>query len=674
MTSYAAVDVDLSAAAAIDCILHVDFETCCEANLRRVGADVYSRDPSLVITVIAWAFDDGPVESVTCPETLPPALERHLLAGGKFAAWNASFEWAILTNHYGLDLKPDQAICCQQKALHSGLPAALGDAGPAIGANIVKDQTAHKLMMQLSKPRKNRGRPPSYWHLDEPTKLAALRVYCEGDVESERGIGKLIVPLPPTEARISELDRAANERGVRIDLELVAALKALAKTEIKVLDAECAELTNNAVTSPGTQTAKLMAWFKTRGVEIQSLSKQSVSDALEVTEELELVGWADPVSKRVLEIRAEVAKSSLKKLDAMERCVGPDERVRGQLAYYGAFRTGRFAGRLIQPQNFPRPSIKAIGSFIIHALDGPDADWVRLAYGRPLDAIASSLRGCLIPDEGKTFVVYDLSQIEARVVAWLAGQTDILRVFEAGQDVYTHAAAKIGSTNRQLGKVITLACAYQMGPSRFQETAASPQYNLPMKAEEAEFAVRSWRESNPKIVDFWWAADRTVKDLLAAFTGHTISAPINAKVSTTISRARNGHALLTLLLPSGRRLYYRRVRLVPNPAMGRDEIVYSGVDPITKRWGDVRTYGGKLVENITQSVARDVIVEAALRVDDLKLGDLVLSVHDELVFEVPIEKAEARSKAIGVEIDRRPAWALDLPVASNGGVTRRYGK
>ena len=358
----------------------------------------------------------------------------------------------------------------------------------------------------------------------------------------------------------------------------------------------------------------------------------------------------------------------------MERCVGPDERVRGQLAYYGAFRTGRFAGRLIQPQNFPRPSIKTIASFIAHALEpgGPDADWVRLAYGRPLEAIASSLRGCLIPGEGKAFVVYDLSQIEARVVAWLAGQSDILRVFARGEDVYVHAAAKVGSVNRQLGKVLTLACGYQMGPGRFQETAASPAYKLPLTADEAETAVRSWRESNPKIVDFWWAADRTVKELLSAFTGHTLNAPINDKVSAAVSRARNGHALLTLLLPSGRRLYYRHARLMPGPT--RPEIVYSGVDPITKRWGDVRTYGGKIVENITQSVARDCIIEAALRIDDLKLGDLVLSVHDELVFEVPVDEAETRSKAIAVEIDRRPGWALDLPVASSGGVTGRYGK
>ena len=229
-------------------ILHLDLETCNEASLRSVGADVYARHPSLIVTVLAWAFDDGPVESVTCPAALPLKVEAHLLSGGRFAAWNAAFEWAILVNHYGLKLKPDQAVCCQQKALHSGLPAALEDAGPAIGSVVLKDATAHRLMLQLSKPRKPKT-GQSLWHVDEPAKLKALEDYCERDVGAERGIGKLIAALPPTEARISQLDRAANERGVRIDLELVRALKALAKTEIAALNSECAELTGGAVSS-----------------------------------------------------------------------------------------------------------------------------------------------------------------------------------------------------------------------------------------------------------------------------------------------------------------------------------------------------------------------------------------------------------------------------------------
>ena len=484
-------------------VLHVDFETCCSADLRRCGADVYARDPSLIVTVLAWAFDDEPVQSVTLPGRLPLLVEDHLRRGGRFSAWNAAFEWAILTNHYGLALKPEQAICTMQAALHSGLPAALGDAGPAIGARITKDATAHRLMMQLSKPRKAGG----YWHDDE-ARLEALQRYCERDVEAERGISKLIAPLPPQEAAVSALDRAANQRGIRIDLELVAALKELAITEIKALNRECRELTRGAVTSPGTQTARLTGWLTAQGVDVPDLGKEAVSGLL--------CGSWSPLAQRVLEIRQEVARSSLKKLDAMERCAGPDDRVRGQLAYYGAFRTGRWAGRLVQPQNMPRPAIRDVGAFIRHALSGPDADWVRMQWGPPLQATASALRGCLIPGPGKAFVVYDLSQIEARVVAWLAGQHDVLQTFARGEDVYTlRRGQAIGSTSRQLGKTTVLGLGFQMGAAKFVDTAAKA--GLMLTLDEAQANVSAWRETNPRIVELWWAADREVKDALQAF-------------------------------------------------------------------------------------------------------------------------------------------------------------
>lgn len=639
-------------------VLHLDAETCNAADLRRIGADVYARDLSLIVTVLAWAFDDEPVQSVTLPNRLPLLVEDHLRNGGRFKAWNAAFEGAILANHYGLPLEPEQAICTRQAALHSGLPAALADAGPAIGARIVKDATAHRLMMQLAKPRKAGG----YWHDDE-AKLEALRRYCERDVESERGISRLIAPLPPQEARVAALDRAANERGVRIDLELVAALKELAVTEIKTLNAECADLTHGAVTSPGTQTARLLAWLQAQGVETPDLGKEAVSGLL--------CGSWSRSAQRVLEIRQEVARSSVKKLDAMARCAGPDDRVRGQLSYYGAFRTGRWAGRLIQPQNLPRPAIKDVGSFIRHALTGPDADWVRQAWGPPLQAIASSLRGCLIPGPDKAFVVYDLAQIEARVVAWLAGQYDILAVFARGEDVYSYTQERLRLASRQAGKTTVLGLGFQMGAVKFVDTAAKA--GLTLTLEQSQTIVNRWREANPRIVELWWAADRAVKALLQNFKGATTTRAINGKLSATVGLARNKRPLLTLMLPSGRRLYYRSARLEPG-LKGRPEIVYDGVDAITKRWGPVRTYGGKLVENLVQATARDVIVEAALRIDRLELGELVLSVHDELLFEVPLGEAESRARAIGIEIDRRPDWAADLPVASEGAATLRYGK
>jgi DNA polymerase len=359
--------------------------------------------------------------------------------------------------------------------------------------------------------------------------------------------------------------------------------------------------------------------------------------------------------------------------------MGPGDRVRGQLAYYGAFRTGRFAGRLIQPQNFPRAAFKTMRLLMRYLVLAAhvDVDFIRLCWGNPLDAVASALRGCLIPAVGKVFIVRDLSQIEARVIAWLAGQQDILDVFAAGKDVYTYTQILLGLRSRQEGKVVVLGLGFGMGPGRFQENAASN--GLKFTAEECEHIVKEWRAANPKIVQFWWDLDNAAKNVIGdwhAHPAHPVTIRwVGKKIELQTSRARNGSCLLTILLPSGRRLYYRNARLEQDPdnAM-RVQIVYSGVDTYTKKWTDVRTYGAKLAENITQAVARDVIVEAALRVDAQNLGKLVLSVHDELLFEVDELDAQACEGFISVEINARPNWAPDLPVASEGGILRRYGK
>ena len=663
-------------------VLHLDFETCSRLDLKRVGADVYSRDPDLIVTVIAWAFDAGAVQSTTNVQKLPTSVLAHLFNGGEFRAWNAGFEWAILTNHFGLRLATHQAVDVMQAALHSGLPASLEDAGPAIGAPQHKDATARRLMLQLSKPRKNRGGPDSYWHVDELTKLDALEVYCRQDVEAERAIDGMIADLPPMERAISIMDRQANDRGVKLDLKFVTALKALALDETAKLNRECEGLTQGAVTSPGTQTARLLAWLNSRlPVPLLDVGKESVTSALREYDEN-----SSSIPKRVLEIRQEIAKSSLKKLDAMLRCAGPGDRVRGQLAYYGAFRTGRFAGRLIQPQNFPRATIKDVNSFTRYMLrtKTPDADFVRCVWGKPLDAIATALRGCLIPAQGKTFVVRDLSQIEARVIAWLAGQDDLLTVFEGGTDVYVYMQHKLGLPSRQAAKAATLGLGFGMGPKHFVDYAAT--MNVIVTAQESEAMVRDWRAANDRIQSFWYRLDDMAKECLRDWDkikryDKTVMRSANQYVSFTASRARNDTCLLTMLLPSGRRLYYRNARLVRDPDKGRDSIVYEGVDTYTKKWTDVRTWGSKLAENATQAVARDVIIEAGLRVDHQGLGDLVLSVHDELVFEVDaalggksVFGASYAAERIKQEIDKRPTWAVDLPVASEGGISYRYGK
>lgn len=656
-------------------VLHIDFETCSALDLRKVGADVYSRDPDLIVTVVAWAFDSFPVRSATCVTSLPLEVRDHLESGGEFRAWNAGFEWALFTNHFKLRLDPAQAVCVQQKALHSGLPASLEDAGPAIGAKQHKDITARRLMLQLSKPRKNKGRPDSYWHLDEPTKLVALEDYCRQDVMAERDIDSMIADLPPTEQRISIMDRKANNRGVRLDLHLVRALKSLAQDETALLNQECAALTRGEVTSPGTQTDKLLKWLQATGLPLMDVGKESIATML---------GYViDRTTRRVLEIRQEIAKSSIKKLDAMERCAGPGDRVRGQLAYYGAFRTGRFAGRLIQPQNFPRPLIGDVKGFIRYMLQslarrGADVDFVRTMWGNPLDAVATALRGCLVPAPGRVFVVRDLSQIEARVIAWLAGQHDILAVFARGEDVYVFTQNKLGLPNRQAGKVTVLGLGFGMGPAHFVDYAASNRVTITLA--QSENMVRDWRAANSDIVTFWYRLDDIAKGVIRDFnnSGRASQKPVTAwatgKIAFTASRARNGTCLLTMLLPSGRRLYYRNARLVRDPDKGRDAIIYEGVDAHTKKWTDIRTWGSKLAENATQAVARDVIIEAGLRVENQNLGELVLSVHDELAFELDEADAVPCEAFIATEINARPVWAPDLPVASEGDILWRYGK
>ena len=258
------------------------------------------------------------------------------------------------------------------------------------------------------------------------------------------------------------------------------------------------------------------------------------------------------------------------------------------------------------------------------------------------------------------------------MIAWLAGQGDILDVFARGDDVYVFTQKRLGLPSRQAGKTVVLGLGFGMGPAHFVEYASTNGVTITLP--ESEEMVRDWRQANERIVQFWYRLGDVALGLLRDFNGATLERAVNQKVELTVSLARNGACLLTMLLPSRRRLYYRNARVVS--IAGRDSIVYEGVDPYTKKWGDIRTWGSKLAENATQATARDVIIEAALRVEDkLKLGaSLVLSVHDELVFEVDEASSQKMSHQIRQEIDRRPSWALDLPVASEGAIMTRYGK
>jgi DNA polymerase len=647
--------------------LHLDFETASCVDLKKAGASRYAQDPSTTVLCVAYAYDDGPVQKLILPErvemfSIVPANDFLI------HAWNARFEDAILRHRFGMAMGAENFSCTMQRALYSGLPGKLEHAGPALRVPIVKDMAGHRLMLSMAKPKKD----GTFWHQDPNEgrqKLDALADYCIRDVEAERAIADYIPKLSSDERAVAIFDAIINARGIRLDLPFVDKLITITEAETQALNAECMVLTNAAVTSPGTQTDRLLKWFEAEGCPLPDISKQTIAETLETAVDAGLPAHV----VQVLGIRQKVARSSVHKLKAMKHCVDPDDRVRGTLQYYGA-RTGRWGGRLIQPQNFPRPEDYAPRA-VSAVLGGMDNGGLRTFFDDPLAAVASMLRSTIIPAPAKKLAVFDFDQIEARVLAWLSGQQDLLDVFAAGTDVYEYVSDRLGLGSRKAGKVAVLGLGYGMGPKHFIEFAAG--YGLTIGFEESQRMVFDWRQANPKIVEFWSLLDTGIRDVV----NHAHRSVNLGRLTASVAAARNGDPLLTIRLPSGRWLYYRNIRLEPDPLRpGRDGITYDGTDPITKRWTSIRSWGAKFVENVTQAVARDVMVEAALRIENWKVGDLsldlklVLSVHDELVWEAPSGIPDISLQGISSLVETRPAWAQDLPVKAKGSLMDRYGK
>jgi DNA polymerase len=663
--------------------LHLDFETASTVDLKRAGVSRYARHASTTVLCVAWAFDDEPVRWHCWQKfdrQLPQAIRDHILGGGTVHAWNTAFEMSILEHLFGIPVDPGQFVCTMQRSLHAGYPGALADAGPAMGLRTTKDADGHRLMMKMCKPRDKAlaaadgyANPAAWWHLDPVLgldMLERLALYCVRDVAAERATGRVIPRLLPDEKLVSEMDWHANRRGVRLDIDLVERFIRLAEMETKRLDNECEIVTLGAVTSPGTQTERLRQWLAGNGCPLDDVGRETIAETLETAADAEL---PDAVSK-VLSIRQRVAKSSVKKLKSMLASVDADERVRFVLQYYGAGRTGRWSGRLIQPQNFPRPAkaipIDRVVDFVKHAFaknSTEDAlDLIRTVWGEPLEVIARCLRGTIVPAAGKVLVVFDFAQIEARVLAWLAGQQDILDEFASGRDVYAYTRDKLGLPTRDAGKVVVLGLGYGTGWKKFVELAKG--YGLTVSPLESQHIVQSWRNANMHITGFWRELD------VAAHTAITYRVTVSCRrgIKVLAKTGGNGVPLMTIQLPSGRHLFYRNPRLVSSPQAGRDEIVFDGVDQTTKKWTPIRTWGAKLAENVTQAVARDVMTEAARRIERRGFAtELILSVHDELIWEAGPDIYVTSMKTA---IETLPAWAWGLPVACEGGVMLRYGK
>lgn len=655
-------------------VLSIDFETASEADLKKVGAPAYAKHPSTRVLMMAWAFNDEHTALWVMDTPLPQRVLDHVANGGKVRGWNVAFEYWIWNEVLRAQAAPQpvpplntaQLEDTMAAAAYWGLPLSLDAAAQAAGVAIQKDKEGHALMLRMSRPRsRDPSGSPIWWHETDPVRMVRLGQYCVTDVNTERAVANSIPPLPPSEQALWAVDHGVNVRGVTLDLELVRKLKDLALEAANRANTELQILTNGAVKSV-MASAALLGWLRGIGYPYDNLRKDTVATRLD-----------DPglssLERQVLELRADTAKTSAAKLDRMLAAAIPymsDPRrglVNGLLQYYGASRTGRWAGRLIQPQNMPRGSIKNIEAAINYVLQpGAVYEGLEMFFGPVMEVVSSALRGCIVARPNYRLVVADFSQIEARVVAWLAGQLDALDVFRSGEDIYVYTAIKIGGTKeqRQLGKVLVLACGFGMSWRKFKDTALT--YGITLTDEAAEAAVTGWRAANSKIVQLWWDLDRAARDAISR-------GPNCRPITVGLIQFAMWRGHLLMRLPSGRTLCYRDAR-IEKDAEGRDGITYMGVDQYTRKWTRQRTYGGKLAENATQAVARDVMADALMRVEGKGICDTTLLVHDELIGEAPEALAPQALHLLLREMSVPPVWALGLPVGADGWQGERYKK
>ena len=661
-------------------IVSLDFELAGVLDLTECGADVWTKHPDTVPILAGFAIDHEPpaviefdaVTLTVAPKTLATQIAHQLtkkllsavLNGAEIHAWNAAFEWAVWNNicvpGFGWpELPIERFFCTMCAAACAGLPMSLDDASKAVGSPHVKDKAGYAVMKRMARPRRfDNNHKPIWWHREDPVKLKQLIAYNLADVEAERDVHLRIPRMQPREREIWLVDQHMNQRGLPVDRELLTALHTITLQELLRLNAEIRRITNGEVNG-ATQNVKLLEWVRERGYPHTSLAKDTLADFI-ASGAFKIL--CDEDTQDVLLLRAEAAKTSTAKLAAIN-AYSPDGQARNLVQYGGAVRTLRWAGRGPQIQNFPRPVVKHVDQAIEQILKGMDADSLRLLFGRPLDVVSSCLRGVFKAPEGFKFVVCDYHAIEAIVLAWLAEFEPLLDVFRRHEDVYVFTAQGVGSDNRTLGKVLRLACGYGMGPGKFQETAAT--YKLILTDQEARDAVRDFRLANRPIVVLWSLCEALAKNAIMnpgdMFTARKI------KFRMGDPKGRLAGALL-MELPSGRRLVYRNARIED----GR--IVYWGVNQYTRQWCELDTYGGKLVENATQAVARDLLADAIVELDDIWPDTLRTTVHDEIVAMTSEASAPTLLGTMQGVMSRAPAWASGMPLSCAGGIVERYGK
>ena len=642
--------------------LSIDLETYSSADISKTGVYRYSESPDFEILLFSYSIDGAPVQLVdlTCGERIPAEV-KEALSDPSVTKWafNASFERICLSRWLGLPsgtyLEPQQWRCSMIWSAYLGLPLSLAGVGAVLKLDKQKLDTGKDLIRYFCKPcrptKKNGGRTRNLPRHD-PGKWEQFKSYNLRDVETEMEIQKKLARFPVPEFVWDEnhLDQEINDRGIRVDMLMV-------KNAIEVDDWSHSDLKSQlqsltALENPNS-VAQMKAWLTEHGMEIESLGKKEVAAMLKD---------APSDLRDALILRQQLAKSSVKKYQAMQNCVCDDGRVHGMFMFYGANRTGRFAGRLVQLQNLPQNHMEDLEQARALVRRG-DYDSLKMLYDSVPDVLSELIRTAFIPYEGGKFIVADFSAIEARVIAWMAGEKWRLEVFKNGGDIYCASASQmfgvpvekhgINGHLRQKGKIAELALGYGGSVGALKAMGA---LDMGIPKEELKPLVDAWRDANPNITEFWWDVDRAIKEAVA---GRTTS-------ETHGIQFVYQSGFLFICLPSGRRLAYVKPRMGEN-RFGGESVTYEGIGG-TKKWERLESYGPKFVENIVQALSRDILCYA---MKTLRCCNIVAHVHDEIIIEAD---PSVSLYAICEQMGRTPPWAKGLILRADGYETPFYKK
>ncbi len=656
--------------------LHTDIETYSSVNLSESGVYRYVESPDFEILMIAFAFGSRPVKIIDLKqgERVPDYLISAFLNPEiTKLAFNATFERLCLRAS-GIDIPIDQWECTMIKAAYCGLPLKLSEVSKVLnGTENVKDSAGKALIRYFAvpcKPTKTNGGRTRNLPKHDPDKWQAFKNYCVQDVNAERAVDTKLqnYNLPEIERSYYAIDQRINDIGVCIDLKFAKKATNLDSEYVTLCKDRLAELTG--LSNPNS-VAQLKAWLSSEMSEnVESLTKDDVTQLLNVTD--------NPTVREALTLRQKISKASIRKYNSILNCICRDGRGHGFFQFYGA-RTGRWAGRLVQLHNLVRNKLSNLET-VKNSIKNYDLDTIGILHGDLSYLLSQLVRTNFVPAKNKTFVIADFSAIEARVAAWLAQERWRLEVFETHGRIYEASAANMfnvpmnsigkGSELRQKGKIAELALGYGGSTGALTVMGADA---MGLTTQEMKDIVSRWRKASPNIVKLWKQLENAAKLAIKA-PGARFKAGRIAFISDNI--------FLQMVLPSGRRLFYYDPKIVsktvnrPNSESFQTEsITYMGVDQEKRKWARLDTYGGKLLENASQAVSRDLLAYSMLAIQDKVLNtNIVMHVHDENVCEVPLGEAEESLKIICQLMERSPPWAEDLKLVVDGYISPFYRK